>query len=110
MTADCVQNFRITFRNDLTSIAIMPGDTNCFSCDLADTISNVTRQVSDSGGHLVSVLSSQHAEAVSDTLLIAMPETYVQPGVSGQRTIVCSTLYRGNQLHLTARLGYPGMT
>ena len=66
MTADCVQNFRITFRNDLTSIAIMLEDTNCFSCDLADTFGNVTWQVSDSGEHLVSVLSSQHAEAVGE--------------------------------------------
>ena len=107
MGTECIQEFNIT--ENLTGIVIIPGGTNCFSCELRgldQAICNVTWQVSN-GTHLVSVSSSPHAETAGDDLLIARPETYVQPGVSGQQTIVCSA----DNCHkfLEARLVSPGM-
>ena len=75
MGIECVQDFNIT--ENLTSIVVMPGGTNCFSCEilgLDQSICNVTWQVSN-GTNLVPVSSSPHAETVGDELLIARPET-----------------------------------
>ena len=103
----CTRFLNIT--ENLTSIVIIPGDTNCFSCELTgldQAICNVTWQVSN-GTHLVPVSSSPHAETVGDDLLIVRPETYVQSRVSGQQTIVCSA----DNCHkfLEARLVSPDM-
>ena len=102
--ANCIQNFRIT--ENLTDIIIIPGIVNCFSCEL-DSSSNVTWQVS-SGGHLVPASLSPDVEAIGEFLIITMPESYVQPGTSGEQTIVCTSLNEVGQ-DLVARLLSPGM-
>ena len=48
---------------------------------------------------------SPDAETDGNFLVIAMPDNYVQPGNSGRRDIVCSTV---NGQNLEARLASPG--
>ena len=90
--------------NDRTDIIIEPGVVNCFSCAL-DTNGSVIWQV-ELDGELVPVSSSPDATTDDNFLVIAMPDNYVQPGTSGRRDIVCTSLV--NSQNLEARLASPG--
>ena len=83
---------------------ITPGVANCFSCAL-DTMGPINWQV-DLDGDLVVVTLSPDAVAVGNFLVIAMTDSYVQPGTSGRRNIVCS-LANNEALRLEARLASP---
>ena len=87
----------------------MPGVVNCFSCAL-DSNGSVSWKVHnvtvDGDLELVPVSSSSDAVADGNFLVVAMPETYVQPGPSGRRNIVCISLVNGQILE--ARLASPG--
>ena len=84
----------------------MPGVVNCFSCAL-DNKSDVTWQVSSLDGELIPVSSSPDAVTDGDFLVIVMPETYVLPGTSGRRHVVCTSLFDGHSLE--ARLASPSI-
>ena len=74
----------------------MPGVINCFICGLED--------VGETYWEI------EMGEAVTDisflVLIIAMPDSYVLPGISGRRNISC--ISRGFGQKLQARLGSPG--
>lgn len=85
--ADCVEGFQIT-END-QAIYIVPGVTNCFSCD--DLGSSIGWQVQSQSGSLVAAQTfGMNGVSVSgNTLVISMVGDYVQPGPIGPRRIRC---------------------
>ena len=100
--SQCVENRRI--ETDRMDLYITPGVVNCFSCAL-DATGNVNWQVA-LDGDLVVVTLSPDAVAVGNFLVIAMPDSYVQPGTSGRQNIVCSLADDETQT-LEARLASP---
>ena len=98
----CAQISRI--EQDRTDIFIVPGVVNCFSCAL-DTMGNVAWEVELDGDLVPAPLAFGIVEVVDNFLVIAMPESYILPGTSGRRDIVCIRVL-GTQ-SLEARLASP---
>ena len=64
---------------------------------------NIVWQV-DLDGRLEPTFLSPDAETDGNFLIIAMPDNYVQPGIAGRRSILCSG---ANGQTLEARLASP---
>ena len=95
----CAQTFRI--EEDREEIFIIPGVVNCFSCALdsnGSVIWKITVTVNDG--------PAPFAATDRNFLVIEMPENYIQPGLSGRRSILCISFDNGQILE--ARLSSPG--
>ena len=89
-----METFRI--EEDGIDIFIIPGVVNCFSCAL-DTQVEVVWQTEGSEAPLER----------DNYLIIAIPETYILPGISGRRNITCISTIDNGLLPLRARLASP---
>lgn len=70
-------------------------------CNLPGTIA---WQVEENGD-FVSPSASPNAEAVGNFLVIASPDTYIEPGTAGRRDIRCTSLTNGQNYEV--RLASP---
>ena len=77
----------------------MPGVTNCISCAV---LGDVVWYITGSGIVTLVESASQIAYTENNYLIIPSPESYVLPGQSGRRNIVCN-----GASSLEARLASP---
>ena len=86
--AQCVHNLRI--ETDRQNLYIMPGVVNCISCNLNG---DIAWQIEVDGDLIqaTSPTAAQFASTMNNYLIMAMPEDYVLPGISGRQDILCST-------------------
>ena len=92
-----------TFITDgaLNQLYIIPSVKNCFRCAL-ETMGLITWQVILPGSPLPVDIGTMTPFAMVDgnTLIISDPETFVLPGLSGARQIICNGVGQQIALHL----------